>query len=425
MIARLSPSWSVTCPMRLIAALFAALLTAPLAAAPAEARALWACAFGPFHTPEGVQRLVADAAASNHNVILFQARFRGDAMYWPNRASTRYPNTEPRRAPARSFDPLATCIEAAHARGIEVHAYVNYAIVASGQRPSEPDHVLNRHPEWVTYRLQEDGTTLQCGETGDGWWMDPGVPEFNDYTFNVVMDIVENYDIDGLHFDRIRYPQSEGWPPASRLGYHPVAVERFNAETGRSGLPQPGDPAWVEWRKDQISDFLERVSEAVWATKPWVRISVTPVTFDGLQGSQDSCLQDWPEWVERGVVDIVVPQIYSARTRGFQRAVVEWSEPYLREMARLNAAPGRRGPAQMWIGLRAWNEGSAVVDGPSVAEKIEALRALNPRPEGYALFRYETAGQLGILSHLAQTVCATPAEVPLVMSHDLRLDLRR
>jgi uncharacterized lipoprotein YddW (UPF0748 family) len=391
---------------------------APVAsAASPEGRAIWICAFADMNSADDLRRMVDEIADAHFNTIFFQARFRGDAMYWPNRQSHRFPNSEPRRAPARRFDPLAVCIEEGHARGLQVHAYVNYAIVASGQRPSDPNHVLNLHPEWVTYRLMEDGTPRQCGETGDGWWMDPGIPEFNDYTFNVCMDIVENYDIDGLHFDRVRYPQGEGWPPASRYGYHPVAVARFNQETGRTGLPAPGDPLWVEWRKDQISNFLERLSGAVWAEKPQVQMSCTPVTMDGMQGSQNSCLQDWPEWVERGIMDIVVPQVYSAATRGGQRAVYEWSRSYLAEMARLNALPGRRGPAQMWIGLRAWREGSnGSVTGPSVAEKIEMLRSESPRADGACLFRYETARDLGIIQYLARTVYAQPAPAPPVIT---------
>lgn len=202
------------------------------------------------------------------------------------------------------YDPLAYAIEKAHASGIEVHAWINtFRVWARKELPTDPMHIVLQHPDWIT--RTSDGTN----KAGDGMFLDPGVPEAQDYTFNVFMDIVSNYDIDGIHFDYVRYPGSD-------FGYAPAAVERFNSETGRSGMPASDDPRWMQWRRDQVTTLVSRIYHAVVALKP--RVKVTAATIPWGDCSADFCdttpfvavYQDWRSWMQQGILDANIPMNY-------------------------------------------------------------------------------------------------------------------
>jgi uncharacterized lipoprotein YddW (UPF0748 family) len=328
---------------RTVTVLLAALLaTVPLTAAageepdaPEELRAFWADAFNEgIYTPAQVEELVADAEAANANVLFVQVGRRFDCFC--NRAL--YPRTDAFVAP-EPYDPLAAVIDAAHARGIEVHAWINATTLWNlATPPSSPDHAFNRHgpsaegrDRWLNRRV--DGAEL----IGNNSYIDPGHPDAVAYVVAGVRSVIDNYDVDGVNFDYIRYPDfNTPGVFASDWGYTEVALERFAAATGRSDVPEPTDPEWSDWRRDQVSNLVRQLYLGAFASDPSVQVSVNAVTYAfGPQtyGSWEQTrpyaevLQDWKGWMEEGIVDLNVPMNYKRNWLDDQAQMFsEWTE---------------------------------------------------------------------------------------------------
>jgi uncharacterized lipoprotein YddW (UPF0748 family) len=263
-----------------------------------ELRGLWACPWE-VNSPAAVDRVVSTAASYNFNALFVEVRYRGDALYVPHKSDARFPNPEPRSPhlagqPA-DFDPLEDIIDKGHAAGLEVHAWVTTYVVLNRKTPTPPGHPALEHPEW----LSQNGR----GETWDPYgmaWLEPALPEVQDYLYNVFCDIVANYDVDGLHLDYVRYP-------APTFGRHPKAIELYRAETGKT---LEDAPAFADWRRQKINAFVNRLYDGLATLKPECRL--TAAAFASRKGTAyNDCLQDWTAWLEGGYVDAVIPMAYS------------------------------------------------------------------------------------------------------------------
>ena len=270
-----------------------------------EFRAMWVSSYGPnadMITPEGIDRLIADAKRANLNALIVQVRKTGDALY----NSDYEPKAENLTLP--DFDPLAYVIEKAHAQGIEVHAWINtYKVWGDSTPPKYPNHPFNKHPEWINKSI-----TGERDKSGQ-YAFDPGAKPVQDYLFKIYMDVVEKYDVDGIHFDYVRY-----WDKV--YGYSDLAVARFNKATGRKGIPKPTDPVWCEWRRDRVTDLVRQIYKGVKATKPWVKVTASVVCSQPCPRDfkkshpYKTLLQDWERWTREGIVDAVVPMNYKSET---------------------------------------------------------------------------------------------------------------
>ena len=262
-----------------------------------ELRGLWVCPWD-MNTPAAVDRVVADAARYNFNALFYEIRYRGDALYVPNKHNARFPNAEPRSPhlagqPA-DFDPLEELISKGHAAGLQIHAWVTAYVVLNRKTPTPPGHPAVEHPEW-----------LSRNDRGDTWdrygmaWLEPGLPEVREYLYNVFMDVVVNYDVDGLHLDYVRYPSPD-------FGRHPRAIELYKAETGKS---LEDGPAFARWRREKINAFVSRLYDGISKAAPSCRL--TAAVFASRTGAAyNDCLQDWASWPAGGYVDAVMPMAY-------------------------------------------------------------------------------------------------------------------
>jgi uncharacterized lipoprotein YddW (UPF0748 family) len=278
-------------------------LLSPLGNRAQEFRALWVDAWKPgFKSSAEVRQLIADTRAGHFNALVVEVRKRGDAYY-----QSRF---EPRATDiASGYDPLADLCAQAHAGSprLEIHAWiVTFPVWNSQTKPSQATHVVNQHPEW----LMKDA----AGATWDGsnYQLDPGHPEVQRHTYNVALDIISRYAVDGLHFDYVRYPGRD-------YGYNPSAVARFNAQFGRAGQPSSTDPQWLHFRRDQVTALVRKVYLSALALKPQVKISAATITWaPGITSdtqwsstaAYSSVLQDWRAWMQEGILDINMPMAY-------------------------------------------------------------------------------------------------------------------
>ncbi len=280
-----------------------------------ELRGVWADAFhNGMKSASQVTQLVSNARAGNFNAVFVQIRKRGDA-YYSN-------GLEPRATDitgGASFDPLADLINKAHSGSprIDVHAWVVTYNIWNNKTtpPSQATHPYRLHPDWLTQK--QDGTTWD----GANYAFDPGHPEVQEHTFNVCMDLLDRYNIDGLHFDYIRYTDSESSIGNQPYGYNPVAVQRFQQLTGRAGVPASNDSHWLQFRRDQVSALLRRVYLNAWKRKPNVRISAALISYGNAPADSSTAawrgrdaygrnLQDWRSWMQEGILDLAVPMVY-------------------------------------------------------------------------------------------------------------------
>jgi uncharacterized lipoprotein YddW (UPF0748 family) len=332
---------------RRIAFLFLSMVTIPAlnvakAQVRTEYRAFWVDTFNTnLNNHNDVVTVVNNAKAAKANAVFVQVRRRGDSWY----LNSLEPPGD--RVPIQpGFDPLQDIINVAHAEGIEVHAFVIMSAIWGRAPnlfpPENPNHAFNLHGgfnaanntivpgsnNWLTRTLLPDGGTItyQGHRFGSDFWIDFGHPDAAKYTVDVLNHLVQNYDIDGLHLDRIRYPELSvtGQTPSTgtNIGYNTTSVERFQRHFNISpGSPPPAqnDPLWNQWRRDQVSNVVRRVYLNSLAIKPNLKISAALIAFGGI-GSTEAAwnsaeaywrvYQDWRSWTEEGIIDIAMPMAY-------------------------------------------------------------------------------------------------------------------
>jgi len=310
----LTPGWFSNFPSRASA-------TMPPQTQTAEFRAFWVDAFNPgFKTPQEVTKLIADAQRANANAIVAQVRRRGDAFY----TSAIEPRTLDPNVPP-GFDPLQDLIDKAHAAGIEVHAWMVTLPVVSGTK-LPAGHVWQQHGPSAPGN--DNWAMLTYGGEAPGF-LDPGHPDAVDYTVSVYLDLLKRYDVDGVQLDYVRY----GGPT---WGYNPTAIARFNQQTGRSGKPAPTDPAWMQWRRDQVTNLVRKLYVESLAIKPRVKITAATIAWgDGPTNDAGwyqtqpykEVLQDWRAWLEEGILDMAMPMTYQREYKRSQKLAYDrWIE---------------------------------------------------------------------------------------------------
>ena len=231
------------------------------------------------------------------NAIIFQVRPECDALYESRLEPWSYYLTgEQGRAPQPYWDPLKWMVEQCHQRGMELHAWINpYRAKTKVAHTTAYNHVVSRHPERC---FQYDGLTL----------LNPALQENCDYICQVVKDIVERYDVDGLHIDDYFYPYPAPGVPIPDQAYYDQRTDR-SLSIG-------------DWRRQHVDRFIRQLSETIHATKPWVKFGVSPFGIYRNQksdpkGSRTNGLQNYDDlyadillWCDRGWIDYCVPQLY-------------------------------------------------------------------------------------------------------------------
>jgi uncharacterized lipoprotein YddW (UPF0748 family) len=326
--------------------------------------------------------------ATGINAIYFQVRSQSDALYpsaiepWSNDLTGTQGV-----APNPVWDPLQFAIEETHKRGMELHAWLNpYRAVGNTAVPAAT-HVSNTHPEWMMRSGTSGTTTLKI--------LNPALAGVRDHIVSVIEELLNNYDIDGIHFDDYFYPTTIVQADDDAA---------YNAD--RRGFTTKAD-----WRRDNVNLLIKRVNETIIAKKPWVKFGVSPsgiyrnstnpaigTDTRGLE-HYTSLYADTRRWLQEGWVDYIAPQVYwnigFYPTADYARIVPWWND---------NAA-GRH----IYIGLATYrvNEAGAWQNRSEIPNQIRLNRSL---PNVYGGIHFRTL-------HLRNN--------PLGVRDSLRLDLYR
>jgi uncharacterized lipoprotein YddW (UPF0748 family) len=375
-------------------------LTPKPATEASETRALWVVRTT-MGSPESVHALVQRAKENGFTDLIVQVRGRGDAYY----ESSIEPRAEALTQQPSAFDPLALTIEEAHRYGIKVHAWINIYLVADLESlPVSRDHPIYRHPEWLMvprglgaelYDVPPDNpryldriidfSRLNHNEL-EGLFVSPAHPGVKDNLFEIWMDIARRYEVDGLHFDYVRYPNPQ-------YDYSRVSIDRFRREIEKRMTPSERralmpqfrrDPflymrkfpaAYGEFQRAQVTELVERIYNGVKSVKPNAIISAA--VFANEEDAARSRFQDWKEWLRKGWLDVVCPMAYTPDTETFRKQLG----------SAMTLAYGKR----VWGGIGAYKQ-----TAESAVEKIRALRELGA--QGFILFSYDSSIQVSELN---------------------------
>ena len=312
---------------------------------------------------EQAMRAVRIAADARLNALLVQVRGRGDAFY----RSRLAPRSESLSDP--EFDPLALLVEEGHRAGLEVHAWVNVYLTwkPTRQRPASPRHVFLRHPEWFMRsadgidmgRVALDGVDLvKRGVTGR--FLSPGNPDVRAHLLEVIDEILDRYDVDGIHMDYVRYPNIHyDYHPAvvdafrTRYGFDPAGRTGGEADAGADTVATVARNLWHQWRSEQVSLLVGQVREAIARLKPAVRLSAA--VKPEVESAYMQYGQDWTGWSNGGLVDFVAPMFYKGTAEEIERQMTE---------ARKRVKKGR-----LYAGIGVWNQ-----DADETVTQIEIAR---------------------------------------------------
>jgi uncharacterized lipoprotein YddW (UPF0748 family) len=348
--------WRITSIAKLQIALAIAMIFSDACSATGnEMRGLWVDAFGPgFHNKEEVTKLVEDCRHNNFNAVFVEMRKRGDAYYFP-----QSPNEDLRTdAIAKDFDALEEIVKQCHAGEprIQVHCWlVGYFVWAWDKPPPQPGHAFNKHPDYLT----KDSIGQKF--VAKGYYLDPGNPRVNTLLLNTAKDVVKRYDIDGLHWDYLRYPTKDS-------GYNEVALKRYKAEFAVTNNPAPNDPQFSTWRRRQISDFVRWSTVELLRLKP--RLILSASVFSNYKDSYNDRFQNWVEFNRDGLLDATVPMDFSRDNRFIfePRATFAFTNQWKRAI---------------WLG-----EGGYLNNGPGAAKQLGYARTLGFA--GTVLYCYNT-----------------------------------
>ena len=348
---------------------------------PPELRAFYAPTWD-VNTQSSCDSVITNAKARNVNAVFVEVRGRADAYYYPNREDSTYPNNEPRgqlySISPSGLDSLQYYIDRLHnaARRVEVHAWcTTYNSWNRSSPPSSSNHVYNAHPLWITEN--KAGVTYTYSDDAP---LDPGIPAVQDYLYNVFMDIVRNYDVDGIHFDYIRLLSSDS-------GYDSVAKAQFLAETGWNyGTQNPSgelDEVYKAWRRDQISQLVQRVHDQTMLEKPWVEVSAFLVNFDD---PVEYLGQGFNWWVAHDAIDVLHPGCYSTTVSGTE---ADWNF-YVSKLAQHSDQNKRPMVCAMGSYLFVDYSGSSggVYDPIRNLQVVNTIRSNTREPDGFNFFAY-------------------------------------
>jgi uncharacterized lipoprotein YddW (UPF0748 family) len=292
----------------------------------AEGRGVWVSRYeyadaNPAKAKARITEIFEQARRAKLNMVFFQIRGNGDAYYKSKYEPWAEPLTgELGKDPG--WDPLEYAVGEAHRLGLELHAWINTFTVLHGTKPlipTIPPSPYLVHPEWVV--CDSHGAPMK---PTDGYvFISPGIPAVRQYTINVALDIVNNYDVDGIHFDYIRYPEK-----SVELGYShdSISVARFNSTEGN-----PDKLSWDDWEREQLNEFVCSAYNAITEAKPWVKVSAAVIgKYDGSGWTAyNSVYQDARRWMELGKMDFIVPMVYWDRdnpTHPFGPLISEWAD---------------------------------------------------------------------------------------------------
>ncbi|MBN2507115.1 MAG: family 10 glycosylhydrolase [Verrucomicrobia bacterium] len=341
---------------------------------PGEFRAFWC------HSAFGVRGRTWDDAvrrlAENGFTAILPNMLWGGAAFYPSKVLPVAPE-----AAARG-DQIAACLAAAHRYGLQVHVWkVNWYLGSATPREFR-DRLRREHRLQASSRGREEA------------WLCPSHPDNQRLEIDSMLEIVRRYNVDGLHFDYIRYPGGDHcFCDGCKERFQHDASVHINAWPADVLRDGPLQKSWLEWRRSQITAVVQAVSTQTRTLKPHLKISAA--VFRNWPRDRDTVGQDWKLWCDRGYLDFVCPMDYTSSNRSFENMLVsqlEWA-------GRVPCYPG--------IGLSASSSHFGI---DRLIEQIQITR--RHRTGGFVIFNYGVTESRDVLPRLGLGITAVAQTQP-------------
>ncbi|MEO0985512.1 MAG: family 10 glycosylhydrolase [Cyanobacteria bacterium J06639_14] len=364
--------------------------------APGEIRGVWMTNYGVslmYHTTR-LDEVVANLAKHHLNTLYPAVWNRGYSLY-PSRVAKQVGGVGRDRLtslPLVPFqDPLRAIVHQAHRQHLRLIPWFEYGL----WMPSSAAIAL-QHPDWLTTNLA--GETVAGGAAtppsnplirplwnlkeeaagANQAWLNPFHPEVQQFLIDLIKEVVQRYPVDGIQLD-----DHFGLP--IEFGYDPYTQELYRQEHGGNSPPQNmADPEWMQWRADHITLLMERIAATVKSVKPDAIVSLSP---NSPEFAYSKYLQDWRRWVDMGLVDEVIVQVYRDDIAALE------TELYNGGFASVN----QQVPVAIGLYTGPVGEAKAV---EKIQQEAEAVRAAGYR--GISFFSWETTLWLLKGSHADQ-----------------------
>lgn len=340
-----------------------------------EIRGIWIIRWD-VDDPVKVFKMMDDMKKYDINTLFVQVYARCEAMY---KSQIVPRSTELLNTPF-NYDPLDLVIKLAKRDGYKVHAWINlYYGWSHAPFPLSEYHIANKHPEW--FIGDDKGTNLKTYSVEEikamgleGYFLEPANAKVQEHLKKIACEIVENYDVDGLHMDYCRYPRSDyGYDIPARVRFmremyvDPLKLRDKSEIRSDFGAGAFFDiqQKWDDWRRKQVTLTIKEIYEEVKKIKSEVQVSVAVIGDN--EHARDDLLQDWVFWARSDYVDFVVPMLYSSD--------VGWIE---RKTKKTIGFVGRN---KLVVGL-----GAYLQDYDNLLQEIIQVQGLETR--GYLLFSY-------------------------------------
>ena len=308
-----------------------------------QGKSVWVTAWN-MNTPEKIDNMLSDVHQYGFDKVFLQTRYRGDALYFPNRIDSTFSNPDSLCYLLREthFDPLAYAIQKADTLDIKIYAWVTtFVATPHDLRKITPGHIYYTHPEWFLRTKKEK---ISPYNEYEGAFLDPALPEVREYLINVFSDIVTNYDIAGIQMDYMRYPDSiYGWNSYSRALNDSLTDFDFSA-----------------WKQGKISSFVNYAYITLKNIKPEIEISAAVISDTAK--ALNSYSQDWVDWLDNNYIDRVYVMAYNTSTRSFTNLI-----------SKLN---GFNQHKKMTIVVRGWQE-IRPYSASKINDKLKVLKKYN------------------------------------------------
>lgn len=327
---------------------------------------------------EELCQLLDQLQACHINTVVLQTRIRGSVIY-PSKIEPWDPCLTGQFDRDPGYDPLAFAIEETHRRGMELHAWVVTvpAFKVVNAKKMGKRSLMSTHPELLR-------------KHGEQYYLDPGMPGSSSYLAAICREIVKGYDIDGIHFDYIRYPeQPESFPDGS-------TYKKYGKGQNKR-----------DWRQDNITRMVREAYNAIKAIKPWVRLSCSPVgKYKDLSrysakgwSALGAVYQDAQGWLREGIMDMLMPMMYFQGDH-FYPFAADWQEnTYGRTVA-----PG--------LGIYFLHPDQKDWEWGIIQRELCFLRQIGLGGQAYFRSRFLTDDVKGIYTYLRQDYYPYPALLP-------------
>ncbi|MAV64158.1 MAG: hypothetical protein CMG00_03085 [Candidatus Marinimicrobia bacterium] len=277
---------------------------------------------------KSIQEALLFAYENNFQKVFVQRRYRGDAFY----NSDIVPKSS---LIGKDFDPLSYAVELSNSLGLEIHAWVNvYILWSSNYEPQNKNHVYYKKKDWMEYNINgksdfEIDLDVPQSSNWEGIFISPLHPEVNSYLINVYSEIVNKYDVYGLHLDYIRFQDDVyGYNKVGRkifenkYKFDPLDIERDIISTKYGWSKTEIDSIkkiWVNYKLESINSLLIEIRDYINSSNKNIQLSAAVKSNPVLAKKKWS--QDWALWINEELLDFAVVMNYTPDIINFGNSI--------------------------------------------------------------------------------------------------------